>query len=204
VITGRRSEIAAALEQEDGAALVRFVREGPGPVLRYLAGRLYSEREDEKWRAVRALGRVVGEGGLLSIERVVELVRRFFWVLNDESGAVPYGVPEAIGEILAVRPELQPTFLPLLCAHLTEEDMVQTGPIERGIIWALGRVGPPVARCSPDAVEVIRQSVGSHPDPDTRETSVGALARIYGAADPVSAERGGARPRSSLDGGGRA
>ena len=49
--------------------------------------------------------------------------RRFFWALNDESGAVPYGVPEAVGEILAVRPEMQPTFLSILCAHLTEEDM---------------------------------------------------------------------------------
>ena len=42
---------------------------------------------------------------------------------------------------LALASNLEARFASLL----TEEERSQTGPIERGAIWALGRVGPPVA-----------------------------------------------------------
>ncbi|MFI5338936.1 MAG: DVU0298 family protein, partial [Candidatus Methylomirabilales bacterium] len=129
-------------------------------------------------REGRALGVVVEETQLVSRERAIDLLRRFFWALNDESGAVPYGTPEAIGEILAVRPELQADFLPILCSLLTDEDMPQTGSIERGVLWALGRVGSPVARYSPEAVEAPRQAAKRHLHPETREIAARSLAPI--------------------------
>ena len=177
---GRREELAEAVAREDGAALVRLAREAFAPVLRYLVGRLYSDDEQAKWRSVRALGVVAADHEIVSDERARDLLRRFFWALNDESGAVPYGVPEAIGEMLAVRSELQTTFLPLLCAQLSEEDMAQTGPIERGVIWALGRVGPPVAETSAEAVAALRRAATEHPDPETREIAGGALGAVGG------------------------
>jgi methylated-DNA-[protein]-cysteine S-methyltransferase len=181
---GRREELAEAVAREDGAALVRLAREALGPVLRYLAGRLYSDDEQAKWRSARALGVVAADHEIVSDERARDLLRRFFWALNDESGTVPYGVPEAIGEILAVRAELQAAFLPLLCAQLTEEDMAQTGPIERGVIWALGRVGPPVARASAEAVAALRRAATEHPDHGTREIARGALEAVGGGVPP--------------------
>jgi hypothetical protein len=184
VSEGRREELAEAVTREDGAALVRLAREAFAPVLRYLVGRLYSVDEQAKWRSVRALSVVAADPEIVGDERARDLLRRFFWALNDESGAVPYGIPEAIGEILAVRAELQATFLPLLCAQLTEEDMLQTGPIERGVIWALGRVGPPVAETSPKAVAALRRAATGHPDPETREIARGALGAVGGSVTP--------------------
>lgn len=165
------AEIEAVLEREDRDTLLRLARLRTGRVLRYLTGRLVSASEEEKWRAVRGLGQVVGDRQIVSHDRAIDLLRRFFWALNEESGAVPYGMPEAIGEILALRPELQEGFLPILCALATDEDMRQAGPIERGVLWALGRVGPPVGRCSPEAVEAVAAAARDHPDPETRKVA---------------------------------
>lgn len=173
-----QDEVEEALGREAREALCDLARQSPAKVLRFLTGRLCSANEEEKWRAVWGLGVLVGDRQLVSQEQATDLLRRFFWTLNDESGAVPWGVPEAIGEILAVRPELREAFLPMLCSLVTDEDMRQTGAIERGVIWALGRVGPPVARRAPDAVEALRVASEIHPDCGSREVAARSLASV--------------------------
>ena len=143
--------------------------------LRYHIGRLASADEGEKLRAARAIGRAAAA---MSREKAEELLRRFFWSLNDESGAVPFGIPEAVGEVLAARPELQGAFLPILCSLATVEEMSQTGPIERGVFWALGRVGTAAAECSPAAVRAARVAAESHADAETRRVAAWAAERL--------------------------
>lgn len=185
---GEKQRIDSALAAGDDRALLALARSHTQRVLRHLSGRLYSSDEGEKWRAVRALGIVAG---LVDETKLVELLRRYVWALNDESGAVPYGIPEAIGEILVARPEFQPAFLPILCSLLTEQEMAQTGPIERGAVWAIGRVGPPVAIHSPETVAVLSRMAQSHADPSTRRLAARSYAGIIG--------EGGVEPDESPD-----
>jgi hypothetical protein len=173
-------EVAALFAREDFRGLLDLARAKTSRVVRYLTGRLYSSDDDEKWRAVRALGAMAADQGIFSGPKMGDLLRRFFWSLNDESGAVPFGIPEAIGEILAVRSEFQADFLPVLCSMLIHEDMIQTGPIERGVIWALGRVGPPVAVCCQQTLPAVEYLWKSHPDDKTRQLAGWALERIKG------------------------
>jgi len=172
-----KAEIAACWARGDFSALLDCARQRPANVLRYVAGRIYSADEKEKWRAVETLGRLVETPDLIAPSQLVELLRRFVWALNDESGAVPFGVAEAMGEILFRRPDLQDEFLPILCSNLTDGSMTQTGPIERGVIWALGRVGPPACSCRGvvDALSRIRET---HPDLETRGIAGDALAQM--------------------------
>ncbi len=172
------NDLAQLLENEDYAAIKAVAQKRTAKVVRYLSGRLYTEDMQQKFRAVRAFGEIVADPDVFSERKATDLLRRFFWAMNDESGAVPYGVPEAIGEVLAVRPELQPEFLKVLCAMITHEDLLQTGPIERGVMWALGRVGTPVGECSPMAVQGLAAAVANHPDPATRDAAANALANI--------------------------
>jgi hypothetical protein len=176
-----KEEIAAALASEDPGAVLELARRQPQRVLRYLTARLYTSDESEKWRVVRALGAVAGAPEVLDQQRISELLRRFVWALNDESGAVPFGVAEAMGEILAARPEFQPAYLPILCSLLTEPEMAQTGAIERGAVWALGRVGPAVAATAPEAVAALARLAQAHPDPETRAVAGRSLKRIIAA-----------------------
>ncbi|MFH1843822.1 MAG: DVU0298 family protein [bacterium] len=182
-------EIDQLLAREDYDGVVELARARLAKVKRFLVGRLYSADEQEKWHAVRALGALVETPGILERSKIVGLLEQFLWSLSDESGVVPYGVPEAIGEILARRPEFQEQFLPILCSLVTHEDMLQTGAIERGVFWALGRIGPPVATCSSHAVTGIRYAIWQHPDEQTREVATWALAQINQADSPEASPR---------------
>ena len=174
------SQLEELLAQEDYDGLVKLARTRTSRVIRFLSGRLCSADDEGKWRAVRALGAVTGESAIVSTSKGRDLLRRFLWSLNDESGTVPFGVPEAIGEILTRRHEFQEEYLPLLCSMLTQEDMIQTGSIERGVMWAMGRVGAPVADCSPAAVKALQFAVLSHPAEETRDVARWSLEQIEG------------------------
>ncbi len=176
-----KEDLAAAVDREDDDAVIAAARDRVSRVVRFLSSRLYTPEEHVKRKTIRALGVVAADKSLLDHERTSDLLRRFVWALNDESGAVPYGMPEAIGEVLAARPEFQEAFLPILCSLLTEDDMSQTGPVERGAIWAVGRVGAPVAVYSQDVVEAVRRAAESHPEPDTSAVARKSLTAIMGS-----------------------
>ena len=174
----RKAELEKAFREDDEDSLLRAAREGSPRVVRFLCSRLSSPEEAVRQKSVRSLGVVLSQPAMVPRDKVRDLLRRFFWALNDESGAVPFGVPEAIGEVLAVRPELQPDYLPLLCSLAYHRDVVQTGIIERGVFWALGRVGQAVALNSPEAVREVSRAAQDHPDPETRRAAAWALGRI--------------------------
>lgn len=168
------------MDLDDYQELLRQAAIAPARVLRLISGRLYSADPEQKWRAVRALGALAAQPGLLSDQKLSELLRRYFWALNSESGAVPFGLPEAIGELLAARPALQADFLPLLCSLAHREETLQTGAILRGVLWALGRVGPPAAAADPALLEALRTMAREHPVDETRRMAQVALAQIAG------------------------
>lgn len=93
----------------------------PGGVVRFLTGRLYAADDQDKWRAVRMFGVLARQRALFTDGRLADLLARFLWALNDESGTVPFGVPEAIGEIVAARPEHGARIVPILRGMLTED-----------------------------------------------------------------------------------
>jgi hypothetical protein len=173
-----KTSIDDAVSNEDWTGLVRLARRGPAKTLRYLTSRLSSADAALKWQAVRALAAVTGDREGISENRIRALLRRFVWLLSDESGNVPFGVPEAFGEVLVAHPEFQAEFLPLLCSLAYHPERIQTGPIEQGVFWALGRVGPPAAACSPEAVEAVVRAAHQHPEPQTRSIATWAQSRF--------------------------
>jgi hypothetical protein len=179
-LESRPRDLRALLADDDYDALAAAAAANSRPVLRYLAGRLCSADDSEKWRAVRGIGRLTSDRALVSESQVDDLLRRFLWALSDESGAVPYGIPEAMAEVLAGRPELRARYLPILGSCLDDDDLGQAGPIERGVIWGLHRLGRGVLEHAPHAVEALRRTATSHPDQDARRAAAEALRAIEG------------------------
>ncbi len=137
-----KTELDRLIEQGNPEALLEALR-APGKgskLLRRITAGLCSSEPRQKWWAVSAMGVVAGKGGL-STDKVADRITRLLWALNDESGDVPYGIPEALGEILTARPEFRAQCIPILVSFLVQEELVQTGPILAGAIWALGRAG---------------------------------------------------------------
>lgn len=173
-----KTNIKDALSNEDWSALLQLARQEPARTLRYLTGRLSSADATSKWKAVRALSAVAEDREGMSEHRIRRLLQRFLWLLTDESGNVPFGIPEAFAEVLVARPEFQAEFLPLLCSLAYDPERIQTGTIEQGVFWALGRVGHPAAACSPEAVEAVIRAAQEHPEPETRSIATWARSRL--------------------------
>lgn len=121
--------------------MLETARHHEGRTTATLVGLLIDADERIKWRAVKAIGLIAQELFDRDPERVRILVRQLIWNLNEESGNIGWGMPEAIGEILARVPSLQEEYLRLLTAYLCEEKGRLDHPLlQRGVIWALGRV----------------------------------------------------------------
>jgi hypothetical protein len=94
-----------------------------------------------RWRAVSFLGRAVAGIAEREPEAAREVMRRLVWGLNEESGAVAWGAPEALGEIMAHSPALADEFANLLIAYVSDCDMaLDFAPLRAGAVWGLGRL----------------------------------------------------------------
>ena len=54
-----------------------------------------------RWRAVSAMGHVVSRQAENDMPAARIIMRRLMWNLNDESGGIGWGSPEAMGDIMA-------------------------------------------------------------------------------------------------------
>ncbi|MBC8491152.1 MAG: hypothetical protein H8D42_01170 [Candidatus Marinimicrobia bacterium] len=87
-----------------------------------------------RWRAVEALGKVSAVIAETDPENVREIIRRYFWSMNDESGNQIINAPEVIAEILYNVPHLIGEFAEVFASFISEE------PFESGIHWGLARI----------------------------------------------------------------
>ena len=102
-----------------------------------------------KWRAVEAMGMVVADLATKDMEAARDVMRRLMWSLNDESGAIGWGAPEAMGEIMARHQGLAGEFAAILVSYTRSDgNFIEYKPLQRGAIWGIGRL----ARVEPDLV----------------------------------------------------
>ncbi len=95
-----------------------------------------------KWRAVSALGRVVAAMADDNPEDARVVMRRFMWMLNDESGGIGWGVPESMAEIMACHDMMAKEYAPILVSYLREDgNFLEYEPLQRGLTWGIGRLG---------------------------------------------------------------
>jgi hypothetical protein len=144
------------LADRDLAGLATWINQSRNPAA-VLVSLLFVHDDLLRWRAIEALGKLVGGKADDDPEIVRDHVRRLFWSMNDESGSIIWNAPEAIAEILANAPELIREYSLKLLSFLQEE------PFERGSHWAVARL----ARLRPNAFSEGAQTLaGSLTDPD--------------------------------------
>ena len=68
------------------------------------------------------------------------VMRRFMWSLNDESGGIGWGAPEAMGEIMAAHDRLAEEYGHMLVAYMREDGFYLELPqLQQGLMWGLSR-----------------------------------------------------------------
>jgi HEAT repeat protein len=114
----------------------------PRQVINPLISFFYHENEQIRWRAITAAGFVVSgmaETGQMEPARVI--MRRFMWSLNDESGGIGWGAPEAMGEIMARNAAIAEEFHRILTSYAWEQgNFLEHEILQRGVLWGIGRL----------------------------------------------------------------
>jgi len=129
------------------------------------------------WRAIEAMG--------LSVERLVgsnkgyvkEHMRRLYWLITEEAGAVFWRAPECMAECCVRLPTLFKSHVPIafhLLETLEEEDLEHFRP---GTLWAIGRLigvaGEDLHTVLPLVIEAL-----DRPDPQARGMAVWCLGEV--------------------------
>jgi HEAT repeat protein len=118
-------------------------------VINPLISSLLCSDEKIRWRAISAIGVIVSSLADEDLESARVIMRRLMWMLNDESGGIGWGAPEAMGEIVACHDGLAKEFAPVLISYVWEDgNFLEYEPLQRGAVWGIGRV----AREKPDIV----------------------------------------------------
>ncbi|MFP4348771.1 MAG: DVU0298 family protein [Thermodesulfobacteriota bacterium] len=146
-----KSRLYDHLKAKDFEPELREIRQYPlKQVVSPLFSYFYNADERVRWHAVTAMGAVVSdlaEGGNLEYARVV--MRRMMWNLNDESGGIGWGSPEAMGEAMARNDTLAGEFGNIIVSYLMEEGNYLEHPmLQQGLLWGIGRL----ARARPERI----------------------------------------------------
>ena len=87
------------------------------------------------------MGAVVSRLAEQDMESARVVMRRLIWNLNDESGGIGWGSPEAMGEIMSRHFRLAEEYAFLLVSYVNEQGNYIEHPIlQRGVLWGLGRL----------------------------------------------------------------
>lgn len=106
---------------------------------------------DEKlrWRAITAMGAIVENLARKDLEGARVIMRRLMWSLNEESGGIGWGAPEAMAEIMARHEGLASEYSHILISYMDHEgNFLEYEGLQRGVLWGLVRL----ARVRPQMV----------------------------------------------------
>ncbi|WP_456324769.1 DVU0298 family protein [Desulfonauticus submarinus] len=114
-------------------------------VVNPLFSALLHPEEKIRWHGISAFGLVVNEMAKNHMEDARIVMRRFMWMLNDESGGIGWGVPEAMGEIMAVNSQIANEYHTILFSYLQEneqgkDNFLEYAPLRRGAYWGTARL----------------------------------------------------------------
>ncbi len=137
-----------------GRELLRLLGQGSlPPLLNYISSippkklvsplirSFYKPDGVERWLAIRVFGKVVAAISSREMEQARVIMRRLMWSLNDESGGIGWGAPEAMAEAMAQNGALAKEYARILLSYVAEDgNFLEYLPLRRGALWGLYRL----------------------------------------------------------------
>ena len=172
-----KKQLFDLLNQGDSdKALAEMGRLPPRQIINPLLSFIQSGNEKVKWGSVKAIGHVVGQLADRDLEAARVIMRRLMWTLNDESGGIGWGSPEAMGEIMAIHRGLAQEYAHILISYARQDgNYLEHEGLQRGLLWGIGRL-------SEKRPELVRESAGLFlPYLESRDAVIRGLAvRLMG------------------------
>lgn len=136
-----KKQLAEIIRADDFDQIWQTVNEWPVRfTISPLLSLIYQVDEVVKYRAVVLLGRVMNKLAAEDMEAARVVMRRILWSLNEESGGIGWGMPEALGEIMAMNRPLAEEYGHMLVAYMREECYLELPVLQRGLMWGIGRL----------------------------------------------------------------
>ena len=109
---------------------------------------LCSTDEVVRWHSVSAIGQVINTIAAREIEDARLVMRRFLWMLNDESGGIGWGVPEAMSEAMYHNKRLAEEYMHMLVSYsqgdgpelFQDGNFIELPLLQHGVLWGLCRL----------------------------------------------------------------
>ncbi len=142
---GLRVLVRGALEADDWEARLGSLGDVPPEKL---IGPFFAALNDAapivKWRAVTAFGLNTARIAGRNLEKARVVIRRCIWNLNDESGGIGWGIPEAMGESFARHGRLAFEFHAILISYVLDDgeagNHLEFAPLRKGAWWGIARL----------------------------------------------------------------
>lgn len=144
-----KREILALLNNENITVILnKLDRYNEKEIINPLFSAICRVEDRIRWHAVSGFGLVVPKLAGRNMEDARVVMRRFMWNLNDESGGIGWGTPEAMGEIIYQHDQLAEEYLHMLLSYCREDgpELFQDGnflelpQLQRGLLWAIARI----------------------------------------------------------------
>ena len=149
----RRKELKqyliTVLEEDDLQVIKRkLVSHDTAAVINALISVLCHTEERVKWHGVFLLAELIDELCKSDMESGRTIMRRFLWMLNDESGGIGWGIPEAMSETMARNSQLASEYLHMMVSYALDDgpELFQDGNflelplLQQGVLWGLCRL----------------------------------------------------------------
>uniref|UniRef100_UPI00405740A4 DVU0298 family protein n=1 Tax=Candidatus Electronema sp. TaxID=2698783 RepID=UPI00405740A4 len=144
-----KQQVLDLLNQEDLAEIERGLTalDAKEAVNALLAAICRSE-ERLRWHAVTAMGWTVARLADEEMEEARIIMRRLLWSLNEESGGIGWGAPEAMAEIFCRHEGLAEEYVHMLLSYMRPDgdlphqdgNFLEHETLQRGLLWAAGRL----------------------------------------------------------------
>ncbi|MDK9707849.1 MAG: hypothetical protein OEL83_12440 [Desulforhopalus sp.] len=157
-----KEALFTTLAQPDLRVVDRFLESYPPKLLlNALFSALSNPQEQVHWHGVYAFGLIVPTLADENQESGRIIMRRLLWSLNDESGGIGWGAPEAMAEIMYHIPYLRQEYLHMLISYMREDgtepfqdgNYLELPLLQRGLLWGIGRI------CQGHRIEMVERRV---------------------------------------------
>jgi len=109
---------------------------------------LYRSEETLRWHTVTLFGEVLARLAEKDLEAARIVMRRYIWSLNDESGGIGWGAPEAMAEGIFHHDRLCDEYVHMLLSYMQldgplehqDGNYLELPALQRGLLWGIARV----------------------------------------------------------------
>jgi len=109
---------------------------------------LYRPEETLRWHTISIFGEVLARLADKDMEAARIVMRRYIWSLNDESGGIGWGAPEAMAEAMFHHNRLCEEYVHMLISYMTPDgplehqdgNFLELPALQRGVLWGIGRL----------------------------------------------------------------